>query len=237
MLPDTLVPQRITDLLDNIDLYLEEMRKTENKKEIPAYLKNYIWNFFRDVPLDKEKLKKLAIFASDHTYRYASRLLILDDYTRVYFAFVMTELWDSLQSRGIDTFYILDNEIREDRFNLTIQLFALSGFSVVTPYAVHGNYLKYLSLKEQADWVLSFNDKDFDPKKLTITVDSSEDMRKIDVEELIMKSMKHTRNIVYIEKDASVNYLDDVKKLAKDSKYVAIFRNLASDDPNVSLLN
>ena len=29
MLPEALEPHRITDLLDNIDLYLEEMRKTE----------------------------------------------------------------------------------------------------------------------------------------------------------------------------------------------------------------
>lgn len=237
MLPEALEPHNITDLLDNIDLYLEEMRKTEDKRTIPASLKNYIWNYFRDVPLDKDKLKILAPYASDMIYRYSTSVMAVDDYTRLYFAVVLTEFWDTLQSRGIDTFYILDNEIREDRFNLAIQFFALSGFAVVTPYMVQGQYLKYMTIEEQVKWVLSFNAESFDPKKLIITMDSSEDLRYVETESLIKKYMSQTRNIVYIEKDASVNFLDDIKKLAKDSKYMAIFRNLAPEDHNIEVLN
>lgn len=236
MLDTNLQPKRITDILDNIDLYLDQMRKNQDMKEIPNALTGYIWNFFRDINPDKEKLKMLALFLADHTYRYISRVELTDDYTDIYFASVVTVLWDTLQARGVDTFYILDNELREDRFMLTVKLFALSGVAVVTPYVVKGSYHKYMTIEEQAKWALSFSKEDFNPKKYTITIDASDDMRYMEVIELIKKYMKHTRNIIYIEKDASVNYLHQVKRLAKESKYLGVFRNIAPTDPHVTVL-
>lgn len=236
MLDTNLQPKRITDILDNIDIYLNEMRKNKDMKTIPNALTNYIWNFFRDINPDKEKLKMLALFTADHTYRYASRVELTDDYTEIYFASVVSVLWDTFQARGVDTFYILDNELREDRFMLTIKLFALSGVAVVTPYVVKGSYHKYMTIEEQAKWALSFSNEDFDPKKYTITIDASDDMRYMEVINLIKKYMQHTRNIVYIEKDASINYLDQVKLLAKESKYLGVFRNIAPTDPHVTVL-
>jgi hypothetical protein len=230
-------PQRITDLIDKIDIYLEEMRDKEDKIEIPNKLSSYIWGYFRNINPDKEKLKVLVLYLADHMYRYAATASMVDDYTRIYFASVITELWDTLQSRGVDTFYILDNELREDRFMFAIQLFALSGVAVVTPYMVKGNYHKYMNIEEQAKWALSFTPEDFDPKKVTITMDSSEDLRNIEVTGLIKKYMEHTRNIAYIEKDARVNYLDEVKKIARNSEYMCIFRNKAPDDPHVTVLS
>ncbi|MDO8618346.1 MAG: hypothetical protein Q7R49_00190 [Candidatus Daviesbacteria bacterium] len=234
---DTLDPKKITDIIDNIDLYLAEMRKKDDKKELPKQLNNYIWSFFRDVNPEKEKLKSLAVFLADHTYRYAATATQVDDYTHIFFASVITQLWDAIQARGVDIFYILDNEIREDRFILTIQLFALSGIAIVTPYTIKNNYLKYMALEEQANWALSFDGDDFDPKKYTMTIDSSEILRNMEVIDLIKEYMKHTRNIAYIEKDDSVNYLEGVQQLAKDSKYVSVLRNLAPDDPNVTMIN
>lgn len=236
MLDTNLQPERITDILDNIDLYLDQMRKNQDMKEIPNALTSYIWNFFRDINPDKEKLKMLALFLADHTYRYISRVELTDDYTDIYFASVVTVLWDTLQARGVDTFYILDNELREDRFMLTVKLFALSGVAVVTPYVVKGSYHKYMTIEEQAKWALSFSKEDFNPKKHTMTIDASDDMRYMEVIDLIKKYMKHTRNIIYIEKDASVNYLDQVKRLAKESKYLGVFRDIAPTDPHVTVL-
>jgi hypothetical protein len=40
----------------------------------------------------------------------------------------------TLRSKGIEVFYILDNEIREDRFELSVMLYELGGVTVVTPY-------------------------------------------------------------------------------------------------------
>jgi hypothetical protein len=234
MTETNLEPKRITDIIDNIDIYLAEMRKRDDKIELPKHLTDYIWNFFRDVNPDKEKLQGLSVFLVDHIYRYTQ----VDDYSRIYFASVITKLWDAIQDRGVDTFYILDNEIREDRLMLTIQLFALSGVAVVTPYAIKDSYQKYMTLEEQAKWVLSFDTEDFDPKKYTITIDGGGDVvRGMDVIDLLKEYMRHTRNIAYIEKDDSVNYLEEVQQLAKDSKYMSVLRNKAPDDPNVIVIN
>ncbi len=229
-------PNKITDLLDNIELYLDAMRESKDMKEIPDMLNNYTWGYFRNVNPDKDKLRILALFVIDNIYRYAARATRTDDYTTMYFASVVSNLMDTLQSRGIDMFYILDNEIREDRFMLTVQLLAMSGVAVVFPYMVKGNYHKYMTLEDQAKWALTFTPEDYDPNKITITMDSSEFLREAETLDLIKKYMKHTRNIAYIEKDSSVNYLDEVQKIAKDSDYICIFRNRAPDDPNVTLL-
>jgi hypothetical protein len=121
---------------------------------------------------------------------------------------------------------------------LTIQLFALSGIAVVTPYTLKESYHKYMTIEEQAKWALTFNGDDFDPKKHTVTIDGAGDIvRGMDVIDLLKEYMKHTRNIAYIEKDDSVNYLEEVKQLAKDSKYMSVLRNRAPDDPNVTIIN
>lgn len=214
------------------------MRKRKDGKEIPESLTNYIWNYFRDTNPDKDQLNTLAIFLADQTYHYAAYTSLTDDYTRLYIASVFTYLWDTLQSRGIDMFYILDNELRNDRFMLTMQLFALSGVAVVTPYMVKGIYQKYMTLEEQAEWALSFNEEDCDPKTQTMTIDGNgEYSRYAEVADLIEKYMKQLRNIVYIEKDASVNFLDQVKQIAKESKYLSVFRNHAPDIPKITVIS
>ena len=142
-----------------------------------------------------------------------------------------------LQSHGVSTLYILDNEIREDKFMLTVHLLSISGIAVVTPYMVKGNYHKFMTIEEQGKWALSFTTEDFDPNKVIMTMDSSEFLRDMETIDLVKKYMEHNRNIAYIEKDASVNYLDEVRKIAKSSNYLSIFRNLAPNDSNVTVLS
>lgn len=196
-----LEPHKISDLIDNLEIYIAEMRETEDMESIPKYLKQYAWEYFREVELTKEDLQGMALFIVDRMYRVISNIELMDNYTRAYFAKVIPFLWDSLQNRGVDTFYILDNELREDRFRAVVELFQLTGIAVVTPYGEH-EYLKYDSVEKQ-----------------------------------IRDYMAPVRNIMYIEKDANVNYLDKVLKLAKESKYLCVFRNKAPDDPKVEVSN
>jgi hypothetical protein len=44
-------------------------------------------------------------------------------------------------------------------------------------------------------------------------------------------------HVVYIEPDATVNHLDAVRELASELPCVAIFRNLAPDDPVHEIIN
>ena len=195
-------PHHIADLIDNLEVYIAEMRTTEDMEIIPKALKQYAWEYFREVSINKEGLQRMAVFVADKTYRIiANEMKMMDNYTRAYFASVVPYLWDALQNRGVDTFYILDNAINEDRFHVVVELFKHTGMAVVTPYG-ESETLEYEAIEKEI--------KDY---------------------------MGPVRNIMYIEKDASVNYIDRVKNIANESKYLCIFRNHASDDPNVEVLN
>jgi predicted lipoprotein len=54
-----------------------------------------------------------------------------------------------------------------------------------------------------------------------------------EVEARFKSPIAHGRNIVYIEKDASVNYIEKVMKIATESRYIGLFRNY---EPSVSYL-
>jgi hypothetical protein len=73
----------------------------------------------------------------------------VDRYTYAYFAKVIPLLWDTLQDRGVDTFYILDNAIRKDRFTLYESLFSLTGAAVISPYTERGEIKDYSKVKRQ----------------------------------------------------------------------------------------
>ena len=115
------------------------MRKTEDVDIVPEMLKQYALNYFRDVPLDDEAVRGLALFTMDKTYRVAAYLEIFDNYTRAYFAKVIPHFWDYLHNKGLGVFYIVDNTFRDDgRFEAVTELFSLTGMAVIAPYDEKG---------------------------------------------------------------------------------------------------
>ena len=147
--------------------------------------------------MSRDKLKQLAVFIVDNTYRIISQLTINDNYTRSFFTSVISFLWDKLQDKGVDLFYVLDNELRADRFNCAVELFKLTGMAIVTP-SVDGRNLDYDEVERQ-----------------------------------IKDHMASLKMIMYIEKDAQVNYIEKVLGLAEGTSYLRILRNKAPDDPNI----
>jgi hypothetical protein len=75
----------------------------------------------------------------DRLYRLSSELHFKDVRVTVYVATVTRYVLDVVRARGVRLFYILDNEIRQDRFEFAIELLQKAGFSVVTPYAGDGH--------------------------------------------------------------------------------------------------
>lgn len=175
------------------------MREEEDVENIPKNLKQYAWEYFRAVELNKEQLRRLAIYVADKLYRVIMGMTIVDNYTRTYFVEVIPYLWDAIQNRGVDLFYILDNTLREDRFQALIELFALTGMAVVTPYTDNGN------LGGDA------------------------------VGKRVKDCMASTRMIIYVEKNANVNYLQKVIRLARSSSYTVAFRNNGPEDSNITM--
>jgi hypothetical protein len=90
-------------------------------------------NLFRNADEHGEDLRLLGALAPDLLYIRTSELQIFDRWTRVYAAMVPQLLLDQLRVRGVSSFYVLDNSIREDRFDALVKIFSDVGYSVISP--------------------------------------------------------------------------------------------------------
>lgn len=146
-----LEPHKITDLIDNIAIYIEEMRLTEDTETIPKKLVQFAFDYLKNVEFNKEHAKNLAIFGIDKTYRVVANLEIMDKYTRVYFATVLPYLWGAIQNQNINIFYILDNTFSKDgKFEAVVELFELMDMVVITPYSNKG-VVEFEEVKNQIE--------------------------------------------------------------------------------------
>jgi hypothetical protein len=82
---------------------------------------DYAANFFTDVAVSESQLQSLVLMFVDRIYRFASDLTVKDPAVTTYFSTVTRYVLDLVAARGVRIFYILDNEIREDRFELTMK--------------------------------------------------------------------------------------------------------------------
>lgn len=192
-----LTPRLSTDSIELMEVYIAYMRTNEDFDTVPDMLDRFNDQIFVGKDTSMDHLRQLGVYAIDKIYRVAAELDVRDEYTVTYFKKVVAKFMKSLQDKGIEIFYIIDNEIREDRFKLAVLLYELSGATIIAPYV--------------SDKTLSFEE----------------------VEARLKSPMAHGRNIVYIEKDASVNYIEKVMKIATESKYIGIFRNF---EPSVSYI-
>jgi len=78
-------------------------------------------------------IKIVAASAQDILYRHVARLSIMDRYTRIYFEQAVWYFFTQLTSRGVRTFYILDNSLQDDRLGALLQLFDTGGVATITP--------------------------------------------------------------------------------------------------------
>jgi hypothetical protein len=195
-----ITPKLSSDSIELMEVYIAYMRAHEDFDTVPEVMNRFNDQIFTGKDTSLDQLRQLAVYTVDKIYRIAAELEVRDEYTVTYFKKVVARFMQSLQDKGIEIFYILDNKIREDRFKLTVMLYELSGATVVTPYI--------------SDKTLSFED----------------------VEERFKSPMAHGRNIVYIEKDASVNYIEKVMKIAAESRYIGVFRNYAPSNNYIETL-
>jgi hypothetical protein len=80
---------------------------------------------------------ELALPAVDKLYQNIAALTMLDLYTQGYCAIVVREFFHQLSCCNVTTFYILDNALRQDRFEAVMMLFDVSGVKAVSPQT-HG---------------------------------------------------------------------------------------------------
>lgn len=104
--------------------------------------------------------------------------------------------------------------MRDDYLYLILEQFPPAGFDIITPHITTN--LKYETVNTTTD-NLSYEE----------------------VEEKFKASLKRERNIIYIERDSSVNYLNRAVQFAKtlDDDYAKIYRNAAYDNPFIQDIN
>ncbi|NTU73352.1 hypothetical protein HGB07_04250 [Candidatus Roizmanbacteria bacterium] len=155
---------------------------------------------------------------------------IFDDYTRMYFSYVLSGLEEAIHLQGVDIAYIIDNQIEEERFALTAVLFSLAGIAVVTPHPIKGEQIVHQSYEKQLGWALAFF-----PEDIHAADDSTNtNLTLPEIKKQIGAYAKKKRSITYIEKDDSVNYIDQVVKKLAGTHYTAVLRNLPPSDPHLT---
>jgi len=189
------------DLLDCIagfPLLIDGIRKNEAIDEATRLAITDLINLFRTVDEQGEDVRLLGALAADLLYIRISELRDFDRWTRVYAAMAPQLLFDQLRVRGVSTFYILDNAIREDRFDALAKLFSDAGFLVVSPNLDGATKAEVLD-----------------------RIDGAQILRK---------------HILYVERDASVNYLDAVRGMPKRPWYTVALRNQVPTLNSVEIL-
>jgi hypothetical protein len=203
-------PQKITDLVENIDLYIGKTRgiKPEETIAMTEFWENYARETIEGLKQSDIENKKLITEITDNLYRKAMNFEMIDMYTNGYIAIVLNRLFWELSQKGIHIFYVLDNSLRDDNLKLILEQFPPAGFAVITPHI--GDKLEYKPETTQ-----------------------TENLPYEEVERKVKDALKLGKNIFYVERDASVTYLDKVLVLALNSgnEYAKVLRNKAPENP------
>jgi len=216
MISEKLKPAKILDTIDRAEEYIAEMRKME-KDDVMKFINemaDYVSDWFNKNEFGIVELKKFVARAADDIYCQLMSTTQSDIYLNGYYGFVLYRFFEEAQKRGVFIFFIIDNVLRDDRFKLLVQMYATTHFRIIHPY-------KYDAMKAG-----------YNPEFTKLpTIPFSE------VEKKISEAVEHHFNIVYVEKDDSVNYLFDVIPIAErlQLKYACIFRNKKIDEPHAFL--
>jgi hypothetical protein len=209
MITENLKPNKISDIVHRMDEYISAIREAgeDEGRDVANFLLKFITDYFENEKADDLELKKITVEMVDDIYVKIMNLKQRDAYTNIYFGNVLNRLFWELRQNNILAFYIVDNTIRDDRFKMLIELLNSVQFAVVYPYIF--DEIKY-----------SENYSKYPTKEYK------------DIEKQIDEGVKQKKHILYVEKDDSVNYLNNILALGEEfqSKYVCIFRNHSVDD-------
>lgn len=232
MIPPAMQPKKLFDVIDRADEYVRLMREGNESEGVSNELKSYIAAYLENVPMDSEKMKTIAGCIADLVYHYANSTTRMDPIIPLYFMDVLGFLFESFRARGVHLFYVLDNDFstREDRFQLTGYLFDFAGFSVVSPHRLWHGFAKIETQEERFGRMRGSM-----PQFGTMVADGKA-MPFKEIEGIIRHRMAGKGGIVYVEKNADVDHLNKVKKIARKSDYTVLFRNEGSTSKNFRLL-
>jgi hypothetical protein len=133
-------PSAEADCLDCIAAFpvgAQAMRTTADESISMRRMNAHTSGAFARLDAERADLRLITAGGADRFYQHVVQLTIMDRYTRSYVSKAIRPFFQHLTIRSMLLYYILDNTLREDRLQATIELFELAGVSVVTPY-LHG---------------------------------------------------------------------------------------------------
>ena len=141
-------PGAAADCLDCLVAFpvaIAKMREDQDVSSIPESMVSHTKDAFARFDQTSDNPTQLAFSAADKIYQNLAQLKIRDIFTDAYVSIVVREYFRQLSLREQTVFYILDNAIREDRFQLLCELFPPAGIVVVTP-PLHGGDWRQLKM-------------------------------------------------------------------------------------------
>jgi hypothetical protein len=113
---------------------VKSMRDSPNGRDVVLMIVGGTADAFSSLQdADLDALLSMAGLAQDRFYRHIAEMTIMDQHTIFYCKFAMRFFFEQLSERGVRTFFILDNTLREDRLGVLLQLFECAGITAVTP--------------------------------------------------------------------------------------------------------
>jgi hypothetical protein len=122
------------DCLVALPSTIERMRETADDQELPTRIIRATRLAFEALDSAQGKgILMVAASSQDLLYRNVVGLTTMDQYTRVYFGRGVRDLFMQLSKRQVRTYYVLDNALRNDRYEAVLELFDLAGILTVSP--------------------------------------------------------------------------------------------------------
>lgn len=125
--------QYTLNAVNAMNVAIEKMRAAGDEREIPGRMAANARAGFGELDRQGEVPIHACISAADLLYRRISELERVDQFTRAYVSIAVRECFRQLMLRECPVYYILDNELREDRFRVLVELFGLAGMSLCSP--------------------------------------------------------------------------------------------------------
>lgn len=205
-------PQKITDLIENIDSYIQQTRDVSHDESMALlnFWEDYVKESVRNIDKNDVNNKNLISKITDTLYRKAVNFSIIDLYTNGFIAIVLHRLFWELSQKGTRIFYVVDNSMPDNSLRCILEQLPPAGFTVITPHIA--DKIEYKSTNTKTD-SLSFDE----------------------IEKKIKEALEFGKNIIYVERDSSVNYLDKVVELARNAsdEYAKIYRNTGAENPDI----
>lgn len=207
MLPNEFEPNHISDLIYHMDDYISVMRSLESETNeeatlLAAGLEEWSVLYFESQRIDLAILKKETVELVNELYIRIMQFSVRDIYTDMYCDIVLGSLFYEISKQGVSIFFILQDELEDDKYMLVRELFELMLFKVILPH----------------------QNTELEPQAITTKLLSREYYT---VEDDLLETIHLRHHCLYLEKDTATSYIHRILDIVENGipEYQCLYRN------------